>query len=333
MKLNGDIGRLVQSILDSDDQEFIKEQISVCQRIAERENKTHLTYLFKKAAESRTVERKKHYCRRAMDSYASEKHLPYTDLLPDRWMDHPEILTDSLWIFGSRKRDEFHDSSYWGNFVPQIPEQLIKRYSRSGETILDPFMGMGTTVAEAVRAGRKCIGIEISEDTVRRAEERLSAASIDPGMRRLVAGDSATVSGDEIFGSWERKAHLIIMHPPYYDIIKFTRDQRDLSNSGSVQDFIGKLTRVVRNVSDYLPKGRFLCLVIGDKYADQEWIPLGFLAMDAVVKQGFSLKSIVVKNYENTRGKRMQENLWRYRALVGGYYIFRHEYIFIFRKK
>ncbi|HWX43270.1 MAG TPA: DNA methyltransferase, partial [Blastocatellia bacterium] len=52
-----------------------------------------------------------------------------------------------------------------------------------------------------------------------------------------------------------------------------------------------------------------------------------------VLKSGcYTLKSIIVKNFEETTGKRQQKELWRYRALVGGFYIFKHEYIFVFRK-
>jgi hypothetical protein len=64
-----------------------------------------------------------------------------------------------------------------------------------------------------------------------------------------------------------------------------------------------------------------------------EWIPLGFQAMNVVQQRGFVLKSIVVKNFEETAGKRAQKELWKYRALVGGFYVFKHEYIFIFKKK
>lgn len=333
MTRNENITRSLLEILSSDDPEFIGREISKCQKLVTFETDPQLSHCFTKAMESRTVERKKHYCRKALDLFYNERRLPYTDIIPARWMEHPDVLTDSLWLIGKRKRDDFHDSSYWGNFVPQIPEQLIMRYSKSGETVLDPFMGMGTTVAEAVRAGRRCVGIDISPDTVMAADRKLAEAGIDREMRRIVNGDSATLSDDDIFGSWNKTAHLIIMHPPYHDIIRFTSDRRDLSNARSAEEFIHMLSGVVRNLMDYLPEGRFMCLVIGDKYADQEWIPLGFMAMNAVMKLGFSLKSIVVKNYEGTRGKRMQENLWRYRALAGGYYIFRHEYIFIFRKK
>ncbi|MEM0138059.1 MAG: DNA methylase, partial [Thermoplasmata archaeon] len=39
-----------------------------------------------------------------------------------------------------------------------------------------------------------------------------------------------------------------------------------------------------------------------------------------------------IKNFDYTRGKRSQQELWRYRALQGEYYVFKHEYIFIFKK-
>jgi hypothetical protein len=54
--------------------------------------------------------------------------------------------------------------------------------------------------------------------------------------------------------------------------------------------------------------------------------------MNEVLKRGLKLKSIIVKNFEETLAKRNQKELWRYRALVGGFYIFKHEYILLFKK-
>jgi hypothetical protein len=93
------------------------------------------------------------------------------------------------------------------------------------------------------------------------------------------------------------------------------------------------MNMVFEKTGKVLDKGRYLVLVIGDKYSRGEWIPLGFLTMQEVLKKGFSLKSIIVKNFEETFGKRNQKELWRYRALVSGFYIFKHEYIFVFKKK
>jgi hypothetical protein len=83
---------------------------------------------------------------------------------------------------------------------------------------------------------------------------------------------------------------------------------------------------------DILERGRYCALVISDKYEGGEWIPLSFYAMQRLLKVGFKLKSTIVKNFEETKGKMNQKELWRYRALVGGFYIFKHEYIFVFKK-
>ena len=73
--------------------------------------------------------------------------------------------------------------------------------------------------------------------------------------------------------------------------------------------------------------------MIGDKYANSEWVPLGFYLMQEAMKNhDLKLKSILVKNMVNNRAKINQEHLWRYRALVGGFYIFKHEYILLFKK-
>jgi hypothetical protein len=128
------------------------------------------------------------------------------------------------------------------------------------------------------------------------------------------------------------KAHLLILHPPYHDIIRFSNLEADLSNAKSEDEFYDRFELVVENYSDLLETGRYIVLVIGDKYARGEWIPLGFRTMERVLKHGYKLKSIVVKNIAGNRAKRNLEHLWRRRALKGGFYIFKHEYVMFFQK-
>jgi len=45
--------------------------------------------------------------------------------------------------------------------VPQIPRQLISRYTRSDDVVLDPFVGSGTTAFEAESLNRNFIGVDI----------------------------------------------------------------------------------------------------------------------------------------------------------------------------
>ena len=52
--------------------------------------------------------------------------------------------------------------------------------------------------------------------------------------------------------------------------------------------------------------------------------------MNKFLEKGFLLKAILVKNLGETKGK---QEIWRYRAINSDIYIFRHEYIFIFKKR
>ena len=257
------------------------------------------------------------------------------DINLNRWKEYEDIYTDSLWLVQRRDGSGAHSAGYWGNFIPQIPHQMMRRYTRPGEWVIDPFAGSGTTLLEARRLGRNCLGVELQEPVAARARAQVEA---EPNPHHVV---SALVAGDSLATDFralleqhgQRSAQLAILHPPYYDIIKFSDDARDLSNAESIEAFLEMIGRLVDGIAPILEAGRYLALVIGDKYAKCEWIPLGFRTMNEVLGRGFSLKSIVVKNFEDTTAKRSQRELWKYRALVGGFYVFKHEYIFVFRKR
>ncbi len=253
----------------------------------------------------------------------------------ENWRDYPHILTDSLWLLGKRDSTGAHTGDYHGNFVPQIPQQIIERYSKAGEWVIDPFSGSGTTLIEAQRMGRNCAGIELNPEIAREAMRRVNSETCgNPVKIENLCGDSADAK------IWAKAAaltpdgvfHLAILHPPYHDIIKFGEDEKCLSNSPSVEEFLNTFGRVLAHTHAHLAPGRFIAIVIGDKYAGGEWIPLGFMCMQRAVETGFKLKSIVIKDIQDNRAKRNQENLWRVRALRGGFYIFKHEYILVLHK-
>jgi len=254
------------------------------------------------------------------------------------WRDFPDVFTDSLWHFRSRSREGMHNGKYHGNFVPQIPYQAIRRFTKPGDVVLDPFLGSGTTLIECRRQGRHGIGVELIEAIARDAAERVQSETNPHGTwQEVVPGDSTSEETitkiRHILEEHQRsQVQLLIMHPPYHDIVHFSDDPRDLCNAPTLTDFLESFARVVRGTYDLLQKDHFLVVVIGDKYSNGEWIPLGFRTMEAVQPVGYTLKSIVVKNMEGNRAKRNLQNLWRQRALRGKYYIFKHEYILFFQK-
>ena len=285
--------------------------------------------------ETHTIERTKYYIKRLKKGLTETKQSKVNDLNLNRWKEYDDIITDSLWLLNKRDNSGAHHAGYWGNFIPQIPNQLLRRYTKKGEWVLDPFLGSGTTLIEAQRLGRNAVGIELSKKVLDQTKKNIAIeVNSHKVILEFINGDSASVDLNKLTESLEIKSfQFIILHPPYWDIIKFSDNKSDLSNAKSIEGFLKGFGSVLDNCLSHLDKKRFIAVVISDKYSSGEWIPLGFYVMQEVMKRGMILKSTIVKNFEETTAKRNQKELWRYRALAGGFYVFKHEYIFVFQKK
>jgi len=257
----------------------------------------------------------------------------YNDINIKKWKEYDHIYTDTLWIIDKRDNTGVHSGAYHGNFVPQIPNQLFLRYTKKGDWILDPFLGSGTSLIEAQRLGRNFIGIELQEEIAKEAYQRISFEKNSKCHGRVCINDSRYADISSIMQKeGAEKLQFIIYHPPYWDIIKFSNHKEDLSNSKTLDAFLENFGKVIDNTSQHLEKNRYCAVVIGDKYANSEIVPLGFHCMNLFLQRGFKMKAILVKNFEETKGKANQKAIWRYRALASDFYIFKHEYIFVFKK-
>jgi DNA modification methylase len=283
---------------------------------------------------TRTIERTKYYLKRLLKSLSVQKEGKINDLNLNRWKEYDDLITDSLWIFDKRDTSGMHKADYWGNFIPQIPNQLLRRYTKKGEWVLDSFLGSGTTLIECKRLGRNGVGIELNGQ-VAKSTESIIQLEKNPFkvITKVITGNSAEIDYKSELNKLKIDSfQFVILHPPYWDIIKFSDRKDDLSNAKSVESFLKMFGDVVNNIYPLLDKKRYCAVVIGDKYESGEWIPLGFYVMQEMINRGFKLKSTIIKNFEQTTAKRNQKELWRYRALAGGFYIFKHEYIFLFQK-
>jgi DNA modification methylase len=257
----------------------------------------------------------------------------FNDIDLSRWKEYDHIRTDTLWQIDRRDNSGAHSGHYHGNFVPQIPRQLIERFTKRGEWVLDPFMGSGTTLIEARRLGRNSVGVDIQKSVVAEAFERINTEPSDEFSTVGFIADSRTLDFKAAFAKRGiNSAQFVIFHPPYWDIIKFSDNPNDISNTASLDAFLSAFGEVIDNATAVLDKGRYCACVIGDKSAGGEIIPLGFYCMQLFLSRGFKLKATIVKNFDETKGKAGQQGIWRYRALASDFYIFKHEYVFVFRK-
>lgn len=248
-----------------------------------------------------------------------------------------DLNVDSLWIIDERDKSGKHANVYHGNFIPQIPNQLIRRYTSENDTVLELFSGSGTTLFECEKLQRNYIGFDINSQIIDYVNEKMAESnSVQFTLCNCDVTDTESFTREMSNACDEQRIKYVdfmIAHPPYLDIIKFTQDKRDLSSIGNVDVFLEKFTRAIRNSLPYLKKGKYFSIVAGDVYRKSEVVPLAFYIMNAV-KQNFNVKTkgIVIKNIEGNRGKLGAQNIWKYRALKSDYFLFKHEYIFVFKK-
>lgn len=264
----------------------------------------------------------------------------FNDFNMDNWKTLSDIETDSLWFIDKRDKSGKHDGFYHGNFVPQIPHQLILRYTKKNDTVLDAFMGSGTTAYECETLRRNFVGVDIKQDMVDYVKSKLDSETIQNQnniFTTCIEGDSSNPEITQrintiLQNNRKNCVQLVILHPPYFDILKFSNNPNDLSNAKNIKSFLDSFGKVVENCMRLLEKDRYMAIVIGDKYSGGEWIPLGFYCMNETQKRGLKLKSIIIKNIDGNRAKQGKNDIWRYRALTSDYYIFKHEYILLFKK-
>jgi len=236
------------------------------------------------------------------------------DLNLSDWRNLEHIKTESLWVgnFETLRTKEFGSNSFHGRFIPEIPYQMMLRYTKKGEAVWDCFAGSGTTIDVGKFLGRKVYANDIK--------------SVRPD---IIEADSRIWRPPE-------KVQLIIMHPPYWNIIKFSDNDKDLSNAKSLSEFCNGFEEIVANVSECLCDERMLILVISDVYCKGEQIPLDFCCYSILIKYGYKLKGRIVKDFGETKGSAKTnarlKNLWRYRRLKLGLWELGLDFILVFQK-
>lgn len=194
-----------------------------------------------------SLEKAKYYIKRLENGIQEVKTNKINDINLLRWKEYEEIITDSLWVLDKRDASGVHLAWYWGNFILQIPHQMMLRYTKKVDWILDSFVGSGTTLIECRRLGRNGIGIELNPEVAQKAKELIEKEqNKDNVVSEIIIEDSRSIDIKQILGKYGLKqAQLLIMHPPYHDIIKFSKDKEDLSNAKNTEEFLKMFGEVI----------------------------------------------------------------------------------------
>lgn len=216
-----------------------------------------------------------------------------------------------------------NNDGYFASFHPEIPRRLIKYFTFTGYTILDPFMGGGTMLAVARELGRNSFGIECSQKSIEFAERRLVTEQPSKITAKIIKGDARRMPfKDEFFD-------FIVTSPPYFDIVHYSDDKEQLGNIHSYAKFIDEMAKVFKECYRVLKSGKYFCVITSDVRKAHEYFPIHVDYINELRKIGFRLHQILI-NLFNTSGISKREACMGYPTNFHPWMI--HEYILIFQK-
>jgi DNA modification methylase len=237
---------------------------------------------------------------------------------------------ETVWSFPSRGGWATHVGDYRGNWSPYIPRNLLTRYSKVGDLILDQMMGSGTTLVECKLLSRNGIGVDVNPNAVIVARDRLNFRLQGEQDRNVTittyVGDARNL--DRISSE---SIDLIATHPPYAKIITYTKRSSgivdgDLSRL-SFKDYLQEMRKVADESLRVLKPGKHCAILIGDTRKQKHYIPIAFRVMQTFLDAGFILREDIIKRQWKMKGTREK---WRGRGY--DFYLIAHEHIFVFRK-
>ena len=234
-----------------------------------------------------------------------------------------EIENTSVWSFPKRGDWATHDAKYRGNWSPYIPRNVILRYSKEGELVLDQFAGGGTTLVEAKLLKRNVIGVDINPEALKRCEEKISFDREGCGKVSIYKGDARHLDFLE-----DESVDLICTHPPYANIIKYSDNIENDMSLLNVRDFMKHMERVASESFRVLKKEKFCAILMGDTRNKGSVVPMGFQVMKIFEENGFKIKEIVIKEQHNCKAT----GYWKTNSIKYNFMLLAHEYLFIFIK-
>ncbi|MCL6578763.1 MAG: site-specific DNA-methyltransferase [Candidatus Bathyarchaeota archaeon] len=263
------------------------------------------------------------------------------DLDPKKWREYEKQGLQFFSVWDTPERDPLGWTlkTIHGSCPVEIPRQCIWRFSKEGETVLDPFVASGTTLVACARMKRNGIGIEINPKIAKVARENLSMR-LDPDLngwlqkQRLIIGDSRNL---KTFGIEDESIDLVFSHPPYWNLINYSKEhglvKGDLSTAQTLEEFLEGMKQNFSEVKRVLKSGRYFCVLIGESFMKGgKVVSLDYHLTDLALKLGFEFYTKVVK-YTRLATSRMNFlNTMKYLSLRSNFFICIHDYVIVFRK-
>ena len=232
----------------------------------------------------------------------------------------------TVWSFRRRGNWATHKSKYRGNWAPEVVRNLLMRYSKEDDYILDPMIGGGTTAIECKLLNRNLLALDINPNAIAITQDALEFESEHNPKIRVELNDSRTLPMLQ-----DESIDFVLNHPPYADIIKYSDKQidADLSNIHDIDEFAEEMEKVAKEFYRVLKPNKYCAILIGDTRRKKMYQPMAFKVMERFLKVGFELKEDIIKHQHNCKAT----GFWVNKSKEYNFLLIMHEHLFIFEKR
>jgi len=203
------------------------------------------------------------------------------DLTSTEWM--PETV--SVWTqrgLGAGHPDAQIERQHPAPFSFTDVGRLIRFFTKRGGTVLDPFVGVGSTLKACAIDGRVGIGIDLNERYVELAQQRLDLEVRDllstSASQTLMCGDSRSLVKDLPLDSVD----LVVTSPPYWNILhkedhkakqervgknldtRYSDHQDDLGNIHDYPTFLQEVASILGSCGRPLKTKKYMAVIVSD---------------------------------------------------------------------
>jgi DNA modification methylase len=197
---------------------------------------------------------------------------------------------------------------YTGATPSWVIWNLLERYTREGDTVLDPMCGSGTTLDVCGDTGRQGLGFDLApyREDIRQADARklpLAAQSVD----------------------------FVFVDPPYSTHVKYSGLPQCIGELDSrTPDYFQAMDQVIGEIFRVLKNRRYMALYVADSFKKgKPFSPIGFELFALLRKRLKPVDIICVQRGNRT----LKRNHWHTSAIEGNYFLRGFNYLFIFKKE
>ncbi len=224
------------------------------------------------------------------------------------YVEKPALEATTLWDFPKQSygKKPKGNNKYPGVTPAFIIWNLIQRYTKPGDLVVDPMAGSGTAIDVCKEEGRQVIGYDIA-----------------PAHPEVIQSDARNIPLDD------DTVDLVFIDSPYSDNIKYS-DHPDCIGKISCEDerFFEELEKVAKEAYRILKPGKVLGWLIGDQWVKKRHTPVGFKLYQHLSKYFETVDVICVVR----RGQTSNTGLWYNRARRFNFYLRGFKYLLVMRK-